>query len=91
MLGDVRSVSKGGYVQLRDDDCKTERELRITRAADGSVAHGYQRDGDKQAWDGEAMAWFARGLLRLDRHTSFAADVRVPSDSTARTMSIGAY
>jgi beta-lactamase regulating signal transducer with metallopeptidase domain len=78
-LDDVRSISSGGYVQLREDDGKVERQVRITPGSNGALQYDYRVDGDRRPWDAEGRAWFGAVALRLDRRLAWAVDVRVPA------------
>ncbi len=78
-LDDLRSLSRGGSFVLSEDDGRVEREVRITPASDGSLDHRYRVDGENRSWDAEGKAWFAQVVLRLDRATAWAVDVRFPA------------
>lgn len=78
-LDDLRSLSRGGSFVLSEDDGRVEREVRITPASDGTLDHRYRVDGENRSWDAEGKAWFAQVVLRLDRATAWAVDVRFPA------------
>ncbi|MBC7894532.1 MAG: hypothetical protein H7066_03910, partial [Cytophagaceae bacterium] len=78
-LDEVSAMAPGGYVQLREDDGKVEREVRITPGTNGAVQHDYRVDGDRRPWDAEGRAWFSAVALRLDRRLAWAVDVRLPA------------
>lgn len=78
-LDDLRSLSRGGSFVLSEDDGRVEREVRITNASDGTLDHRYRVDGENRSWDAEGKAWFAQVVLRLDRATAWAVDVRFPA------------
>ncbi|MEW5915748.1 MAG: M56 family metallopeptidase [Gemmatimonadota bacterium] len=74
---DITALSAGGYVDIEQDDGRTERRVRLARDGEG-LTRTYWVNGDRREWNSEASAWLARVIVQLDRRTAFAVDSRLP-------------
>ncbi len=75
---DIVAISARGYVNLEQDDGRTEQRVRMQRADGGGIERTYWVNGTRTTWNADAAAWFARVLVMLDRRTAFAVDIRLP-------------
>jgi beta-lactamase regulating signal transducer with metallopeptidase domain len=75
---DITAITARGYVDLEEDDGRTERRVRMQRGDDGGIERTYWVNGTRATWDADAAAWFSRVLVMLDRRTAFAVDTRLP-------------
>jgi beta-lactamase regulating signal transducer with metallopeptidase domain len=74
---DVVSISKGGYLEIEEDDGDTERRVKLKGERGGEVSRKWYVDGDQLPWDDEAQAWLETMIPEFARRTGFAADARV--------------
>jgi hypothetical protein len=75
---DIEGISQGGFLEIREDDGRTERSVRLEPVAGGGLTREYEFDGRPRSWDADGAAWLSRTLVRLDRRTAFAVETRLP-------------
>lgn len=73
----IQSVSRGGYLEIEEDDGSRERRLEVKPTADGGVTYAYYVEGRRQDFDAEGADWLAGLLPRIIRNTGIGAEARV--------------
>ena len=74
---DVKSISGGGRLLIKERRGGTVRTLEVVRGADGQPRHSYFVQEQARAFDQEARAWLARILPELIRGRGLNAASRV--------------
>ena len=77
-LTDVRSLSDGGTLTVRDMSTLVPHTVEITDA-NGAIEHAYFIAGVKRPWDDEARRFLATQLPILVRRSGLGAESRVKS------------
>ena len=77
-LTDVRSLSEGGTLTLRDWSAVVPHTVEIT-SANGTIEHTYFVAGMKRPWDDQARRFLATQLPILIRRSGLGAESRVKS------------
>jgi hypothetical protein len=75
-LSDVRSISPGGYLEIEERDGSHVRRYEAM-PSDRGIERRWSVDGQTRPFDPDAARWLAAMLIELDRHTAFAAPMRV--------------
>ncbi|HEV2915217.1 MAG TPA: hypothetical protein VGX92_18205 [Pyrinomonadaceae bacterium] len=74
---DIESVSEDGSFVARDERGGTDRQLSVTRGADGQLRRKYSVNGRTREFDAEARAWLSEFLLMTVREGGMDAQARV--------------
>lgn len=74
---DVKSISRGGYLRIKEERGGVVRSLEVVAGPDGAPQKSYAVRGQRREFDGEARAWLASVLPLVIRHTAIGADTRV--------------
>jgi len=75
---DVKSLSPGGFVRIRDGNWVNAGRVYEVRADySGHLTRSYMVDGEPKQMNGAAQAWVAAAMLHLIRETGAGAPERV--------------
>lgn len=74
---DVRSISRGGYLRIREERGGVVRSLEVVARPDGAPQKSYAVRGQAREFDAEARAWLASVLPSVIHRTAIGADTRV--------------
>ena len=74
---DIKSISRNGYLKLRDARDGVVRTLEVVPGYDGTLQKSYTVRGERREFDAEASAWLAKLLPEVIRHTVMGAEARV--------------
>jgi hypothetical protein len=74
---DIKQISGGGYLLVKERRGLTLRQLEIEQRSDGSLHRSYSLRGKPQPFDDEARAWLAQLLSHFIRQTGHNASARV--------------
>ena len=77
-LADVRSLSDGGHLAIRESSGGLTRTIDIT-SIDGKLTREYHVGGKLRPWSAEAQQLLHDQLLKLVRHSAIGAQARVRS------------
>jgi hypothetical protein len=75
-LSDVKSISRGGYLEIDVRQDGERRSYEVSRNGNGLERH-YTVNRNAHPIDDEARRWIAAVILELERRTGFAAPARV--------------
>lgn len=75
-LSDVRTMERGGYLEIDVRRGSDRRSYEVTREGD-ALERRYVVNRQEQPIDAEARQWIAAMLLEVERRTGFAAPTRV--------------
>ena len=78
-LGDVERITPHGYLELTERDGDLVRRFEAHPLADGTLERTWTVSGERRPFDADARRRLAAMLVALDRHTGFAAPIRVPA------------
>jgi hypothetical protein len=74
---DVKTMSKNGYLLIKERNWLTYRELEITVDASGAMQRHFSIQGRGSEFDKDAQAWLVRILPDLARQTGIGARTRI--------------
>jgi hypothetical protein len=74
---DVKSISRDGYLQLKDESDGVVRSLEISPGQNGTLQKSYAVGGERREFDAEARAWLGMLLPVIIHHTAIGAEARV--------------
>ncbi|HEX8351959.1 MAG TPA: hypothetical protein VF611_03485 [Pyrinomonadaceae bacterium] len=74
---DVKSISRGGHLRIKEERGGVVRSLEVVPGPDGAPQKSYTARGQRREFDAEARAWLSSVLPLVIRHTAVAADTRV--------------
>jgi len=72
------ALPPGATIDITQREPGTIRQATLRAGADGRVERSLIVNGRQQPWDDRAADWLATFVEDLDRHTAFAASVRLP-------------
>ena len=74
---DIKSISPGGYLNIKEDQAGVVRSLEVTPGPAGTLRKSFTVRGERREFDAEASAWLGTLLPEIIRHTVIGAEARV--------------
>jgi hypothetical protein len=72
----IKSIAPDGYFVVEERRGGIERNLKVTRAADGRVQYSLFVQGEPRKFDGEAQQWLGEILTGFVRNSDFSTEAR---------------